>query len=1494
MTAIEDQARSIFLAALERAPNEWPAFLEQACGDKADLRARVDQLMQAHEALGSIHCGACAPTSTIDEALREAPGAVIGPYKLMEQIGEGGMGLVFVAEQQQPVRRKVAVKVIKPGMDTRQVVARFEAERQALALMDHPNIAKVLDGGETASGRPYFVMELVRGVPITEYCDENQVPVRDRLELFLQVCQAVQHAHQKGIIHRDIKPSNVLITSRDGTPVPKVIDFGVAKAVGQQLTDKTIYTQFTQLVGTPLYMSPEQAGQSSLDVDTRTDIYALGVLLYELLTGTTPFVKERFKEVGYDEIRRIIREEEPPKPSTRISTLGKAATTHSTRRKSDPKRLSQLFRGELDWIVMKALEKDRTRRYESAGAFAADVLRYLNDEPVLACPPSLGYRLRKFVRRNKGPVLAASVILLSLIAGIGGTTIGLVRSISERDQKEEARREAVAHAEAEAEARRLTRRALNTMTDEVIEDLLGKQVELTDQHRKFLEKVLALHAEFTAGDADDPESRYSRAEGYYHVGRIRRTLGESADADKACRASIAILRDLVAEHKDRDDFRHSLLHSCHELARILTEGTLVGGKTQRKKEIADVFREAVDHANVLANNSQNAEYRFDLASNEHCLAAELLYSGQALEAEPLLRHALIIANQLADEFPESVHYRAGVASSYGMLATVLSSTNRPEEATEAYRAARDNYFKLMALYRGNSKYSEDQAVNNSCLGDIHQALGELKEAKDAFRRSVTIGKQLAKEFPSRPIIRHALGTTESNLGMLLLKQDDLKGAEESFQDCMELYQTLTVELPLNPDLRWFLSGAYRNLAVIMDKTNRPKETESYWRDSIRECQKLVDKFPKHDEYRLLLARGCDELAHFLYGKGRHQEAESYWRKALKHYMPGAGELETVYCRYNFSVVLGKLGQIEMADREYTEAFQDTKDPASAHFEIANALCPHRPDDAIAEYRVALRLKEDFPGAHFNLGNALQDKGLYDDAMVEFRAALATKQDSPEAYKAHTGLGIALGAKGRPDDAITAFQEALQINPEYAVAHFGLGIALADKGLLDKAIAEYRLAIHFDKDYAPAHVNLGNALQDKGLLDDAIAEYRAAIESKQAFPKAYKAHLSLGNALLEKGERDEAIKAFREAIRINPECAEAHYGLGNAFFPKQLDDAIVEFREAIRCTNDFPEAHVNLGNALVEKELLDDALAEFGAAIATKQVFPEAYKAYSEMGIVLLRKGRPDDAIPAFRQAIRINPKYARAHYFLGNAFFPKRLDDAIFEFGEAIRLKEDFAEAHCNLGHALKRKGEFRQALEEYRRGDKLGFKIRGWPYPSDEWVRQCERLIDLDGRFAGFRAGMTKPANPAERIELAGLCSVKRLHRAASRFYDEAFAEDPELISPNRYNAACAAAQVGCGEGKDADKVDENERRRLRRQALDWLRADLEVNRLLLEKVGIKAGPTVAGSMRHWLDDPDFAGVRGTEAIAKLPEAERKPWEKLWKDVADLLMRAEGKIETR
>ena len=407
---------SIFLDAREMAdPGARDAFLAAQCEGDAGLRDRVEALLRADQesgdlldapALDPVGEGRPAAAGLVAEALsaqpiEEGPGTRIGPYKILQSIGEGGMGVVFMAEQQTPVRRKVALKVIKPGMDSALVIARFEAERQALAMMDHNHIARVYDAGTTESGLPYFVMELVHGIPITEYCDRNRLTPKERLELFMPVCQAIQHAHQKGIIHRDIKPSNVLVTLHDNKPVPKVIDFGVAKATAQRLTERTLFTQFGVIVGTPEYMSPEQSQMSGLDIDTRSDIYSLGVLLYELLTGSTPLEKQRLREVAFTEVLRRIREEEPPKPSTRLGTTQESSAI-AAQRGTEPAKLAKLVRGDLDWIVMKAIEKDRTRRYESAGGLARDIQRHLDGDPVEAGPPSPFYRMSTFAQAPAG------------------------------------------------------------------------------------------------------------------------------------------------------------------------------------------------------------------------------------------------------------------------------------------------------------------------------------------------------------------------------------------------------------------------------------------------------------------------------------------------------------------------------------------------------------------------------------------------------------------------------------------------------------------------------------------------------------------------------------------------------------------------------------------------------------------------------------------------------------------------------------------------------------------------------------------------------------------------------------------------------------------------------------------------------------------------------------------------------------------------------------
>ena len=577
---------AIFCGAIEiAAAEERAAFIARACGPDEELRSgsRGWSPRTARPAASS-RPRPGSPTVSMDPA---APGEGTGTVdrartSSCSRSARAAWARSTWPSRTEPVRRKVALKVIKAGMDSRQVIARFEAERQALAMMDHVNIARVLDAGATESGRPYFVMELVHGVPITQYCDDNHLTPRQRLELFVPVCQAIQHAHQKGIIHRDIKPSNVLVTLYDGKPVPKVIDFGVAKATEQKLTERTLFTQYGTLVGTLEYMSPEQAEMSALGVDTRSDIYSLGVLLYELLTGSTPLGRKRLREAAFAEILRMIKEEEPPRPSTRLSDSGEALASISAQRHMEPAKLTKLVRGELDWIVMKTLEKDRNRRYETANGFAADVQRYLDDEPVQACPPSAGYRLRKFARRNRAILLTAALVAVALMVGAvvsvwqavrarSAETLALTRLVSESQAHRDAdlaRAEAVAQRELARGNLRKARQAVDDMYTQVAEKWLANQPQMEPVQREFLEKALRFYQEFAQqGGGTGPEVRLETARAYRRVADIQFRLGAVAQAETAFREAIDRLKALADEFPSVPEYRQVLGDTLHQLRR---------------------------------------------------------------------------------------------------------------------------------------------------------------------------------------------------------------------------------------------------------------------------------------------------------------------------------------------------------------------------------------------------------------------------------------------------------------------------------------------------------------------------------------------------------------------------------------------------------------------------------------------------------------------------------------------------------------------------------------------------------------------------------------------------------------------------------------------------------------------------------------------------------------------------------------------------------------
>jgi serine/threonine protein kinase/tetratricopeptide (TPR) repeat protein len=1330
--------REIFIAALhQRDPAERAAFLRRACGEDQAVRGRVEELLQEQEQLGSfLESPAAGPAGTADEQpVREGPGTVIGPYKLLEQIGEGGFGVVFMAEQHEPIRREVALKILKPGMDTRQVIARFEAERQALALMDHPNVSKILDAGQARSGRPYFVMDLVEGVPITAYCDQNQLPVRERLELFMHVCQAVQHAHQKGIIHRDLKPTNVLVTLHDGTPVPKIIDFGIAKALGQQLTDKTLHTGFAQMIGTPLYMSPEQATLSNGDVDTRSDIYSLGVLLYELLTGTTPFAKERFSHVGYEELRRIIREEEPSKPSTRISTLGQAATTVSTNRKSDPKRLNQLFRGELDWIVMKALEKDRNRRYQTVSAFAADVGRYLNDEAVEACPPSAMYRFRKFTRRNKAALGMAGFVFAVFIA-LAGSAVWLDRKKTSRQAE----------------------------TDRAVTGALAQTVAFLAEVDKETDNPGRWQATVERADL-----ALQRAEELLAGGEATEALaGRVREVRTAVEAAITDSRLLIELERMR-------MARAGKEARLLTSGS---------PQIRASYAKAL------------GDFGVDLAAPE--VAAARVRSSR-------LRKVLLGA--LEDWRSELVPGRREIADAekraeQEQLDKILQAAEpEPSAFRVRWRAAvlRRDSAALIRLADEPEVQTLSAADVNRLARDLHPQWFYQDDTRVAKERLLRAAQE---RYPSDFWVNYQLGSFL-----------DLKKSEEAVG-------YLRVALAVRPDsplVHWSLAIRLREMGDLDG--------------AVRHLQTAVHLNPSEGTYHA-------DLGNSLLKKGRQDEAIA----------------------------------------EFHEAVRVQPENAWAHSEFGNALRDTgRLDEAIAEYREIVRL--DFgdlgPGglnARWRLADALRKNGRLDEAIAEYRDVVRLQKG--EGSGEFLGLlGSALRAKGGVDEEIAEYRAAVRAHPENAWFRVVLGNALRDMRQLDEAIDEYRQAIRLRSDLTEPHIGLGCALADKGLLKEAFAAFRqGALQTKPEHADA-EAHYSLAGAFWLRGRHDEAIAECREAIRLKPDEPDWHRSLGGSLQSNgQLDEAIDEFREALRLKPDFSEAHESLGTALAMKGRMEEAVAEYQKSeacdpkVARAKLNRSVAVSHLNRANALRRRGRLDEAIAMYREAIAEfrevigpNPLLPRAHYFLGNALMAKgELDDAIAEFREALRLKKDYAEAQDNL--------------------------------------RQAERWIQLDSKLPKVLSGEVQPSNARERTELASLCQqqFKGFYAAAVRLYREAFAAEPALAEQleapgSRYDAACAAALAGCGQGKDVGRLSDKERTRLRKQALDWLRADLQAWHRLLEKGPHPNRPVVVQQLAHWLEDTDFNGVRGEKALAGLPEAERADWQKLWQEVEALRQRAAG-----
>jgi eukaryotic-like serine/threonine-protein kinase len=804
---------------------EQSSYLDKACGQDAQLRARIEALLRAYTSDPSNdgivpNAGGAAFDQfmqTVPSMIDEPIGTVISHYKLLERLGEGGFGVVYMAEQQHPVRRKVALKLIKPGLDTKQVIARFEAERQALALMEHENIARVFDAGATSTGRPYFVMELVRGVPITTYCDTNHLSPRQRLELFVRVCDAVQHAHSKGVIHRDIKPSNVLVTLHDGVAVPKVIDFGVAKAAGQQLTDRTLFTQFAQMVGTPLYMSPEQAEMSGLDVDTRSDVYSLGVLLYELLTGTTPLDTERLKLAAYDEVRRIIREEEPPRPSTRLSTVAQLATIASNRG-VEPKKLGLIVRGELDWIVMTALEKDRRRRYETASGLARDVKRYLSDEPVEACPPSATYRLRKFARRNKLALLTVSALLVMLLSLVVGLAISNRIIAAERNDKTNA----LALAEAQKQRAEANFWKAAVAVRDTVTNIAGGSLPMPPETReRFTMVAKQFYQSLIDENSDDPSRRFETALGYRSIALLDSRQARAKEAEAGMTKAIEAFERLSIDYPDELEFVAELATTRSYFARILEH-------TGRKEQAVEHRKRAMEiYERVVAHGSPN---RYVLEWSARLLSQEAIS-----------------------------HAGAGRMEEFGKLfPRVINLAQRAEKAPRDF-----------VKYPRNADFQRTSGHTFRLMAFDLQKLRLDEEAAKCLELAIRIFDEAHAEEPTVATHYRYAADTRRRLGEILLWRNRLPEAESILRDAMNRYQEVRkrwADQPFNPEGR---AATHFALATLLANTGREKEAADMMAQGLKidpsDYQRWLDAAGlflaagDHDAYRRTCAALLDRF-----------------------------------------------------------------------------------------------------------------------------------------------------------------------------------------------------------------------------------------------------------------------------------------------------------------------------------------------------------------------------------------------------------------------------------------------------------------------------------------------------------------------------------------------------------------------------------------------------------------------------------------------------------
>jgi tetratricopeptide (TPR) repeat protein len=1438
-------------------------------------------------------------------------------YQLQGEIARGGMGAVLRGRDVD-LGRDLAVKVLLAKHANRPEVARrFIEEAQVGGQLQHPGVVPVYDLGRFGD-RPFFTMKLVKGQTLAALLAARADHTQERprlLGIAVQVCQTLAYAHAKGVIHRDLKPANIMVGAFGEV---QVMDWGLAKVLAEggvadeerasrshsepenatmirtaRSTGSTgsfgTVTEAGSLLGTPAYMAPEQANGDVALLDRRADVFGLGAILCEILTGKAPYVGRSSEEVrrkaANGDLADALARLDACGADQELIVLARACLSpESIDRPKDAQAVADALTTHLDGVQERLRGAELARAAETARA-----------EEALHTAREANERARAERRARRFQVgLAASVLLLTTAGGLSATYV--LRQREERASRlsqvlaettvlrDKARREFVDPG--------LWRDALASLNrveghgPEPRTEAMKAEIEDGLDHAQRLAKLRHDLVEIRANQQDvgheGTDAAYSAA---FRAAQM--DLDALEGADFAARWKLcpeAVLIEVAAFLDDWSNVRRqsnrpaAATHKLTDAARLID---LDPHRDRLRAMLNDGFR--LDDLKAMATDAAAANVPAPTAVllGRLLVQADLTDDGVALLRWAVGLHPndvwvnFYLAQALDRLRPhareEAARYytaaRALRPETAHPLAHLLERMGRGAEAEAIFRdlvdrrSADRSHLECLWNHLNERGRAEDAAsILDQALAAAQEAVRVNPTDADAHLSLGTVLSLLGRKDEAIVAIREAIrfkpddATALNQLGSILCDgKHDYPAAEEVFREALRLVPNYV--------------NAQRNLGIVMEHLGRPDEAAACY-------HKSIELNPDN-------ATGHYYLGKTLASQGRRDEAIDRYRQAIDL------DPNLVKVRNDLGLALIDQNRLDEAIDVYRQAIEHAPSFFAAHNHLGTALRRKgRFNEAIDCHRKALELDPNSAYAQTNLGAALAETGRNDEAIACFRKALEL---DPELFQAHHNLGMALSAMGSLDDAIACFYKAIELEPDVELVHNQLGIALKRKGRLDEAIARFRRATELDPDDESAHNNLGSALKDAGRLDEAIACYHKALEIN---PKYITVLNNLGGALAAKGQVREAIACYHRAIELEPSDSEAHLNLGITLVGDgRLDEAIACYRQALALDPNRTVAHFNLGVALTSKGQLDEAAACFRRVI---ELDPKDAEAHYNLGVSLVNREQLDEAAACYRTAIELAPEFVKAQYGLASVLLAMgRLDEAVAGYEKTIELDPTRAEAHCNLGHALGRLGRFAESLAAFERGHALGVKQPGWPYPSDEWLRQAAARAALEARLPSLLNGELDPADNAQRIELVDVCHLKKLHYAAARFCADAFAAEPKLADDlqtgNRYNAACSAALAAAGLGNDAANLDDVVRTRLRKQALDWLRADLTAFTKQLESGPPAARNVVGQIVAHWQQDADLAGIRDKAALAKLPPDERAAWESLWGEVAALLKTVEA-----